>query len=369
MDKAFSTYLDATRFLAALFVVVSHFVSLGLIDETTSYFIPDLGREAVMIFFVLSGYVIAYTTENKSLSPTAYAIARASRIYSVALPCLLLAFLSSYLFETYSENFLPHYQVTKSYIYIPFHSLFLGELWSLTERPPWLVPYWSLSYEVWYYVLFGVFYFSKGLTRIILTTLILLIVGYKLWLLLPVWVSGVLFFKYQGKFTIKKTYARLLWVLSIVALCSFKVLDFDIFLRHTGNELWQFSGFPLGSADRFISDYVVCIIVLINFYSALYSQFNFITNYRRVIQKVAAYTFTLYLLHALVMEIWMRLVPHNPTSMLDISLLIFTIGLSTYFFGFFTEQKRHHFTVFFEYLSHAIYRIINKFNINSTKAN
>ena len=54
MNKAFSTYLDATRFLAAIFVVVTHLVQLGFINGTIAYYIPDLGRESVMIFFVLS---------------------------------------------------------------------------------------------------------------------------------------------------------------------------------------------------------------------------------------------------------------------------------------------------------------------------
>lgn len=355
-------------FYVAIFVVVTHLVQLGFINNASAYYIPDLGRESVMIFFVLSGYVIAYSVKNKNLSAKTYTIARASRIYSVALPCLLLAFLSIYLLETLTENSPSQYQVAKAYIYIPFHNLFLGELWTLTERPPRLTPYWSLSYEVWYYILFGVFYFSTGLARIVLTSLVLMIMGYKLWLLLPIWLSGAFLFRYQSKFTIKKLLARYLWLGTIIILCIYKLLDLDLYLRGFGNKIWPFENFPLGSSDRFLSDYVVCILVLLNFYTALYSQFTLITHYRSIIQKFAVYTFTLYLLHYLVMKIWSQVISHNPNSMIDISLLIVTIAISTYIVGFFTENKRHHLTAFFEHISHAIYRIVSKINISKTKA-
>ncbi|UUZ51422.1 hypothetical protein LP420_19440 [Massilia sp. B-10] len=81
------------------------------------------------------------------------------------------------------------YQLLKPWIYLPLHTLFMGELWTLTETPPWLVPYWSLGFEVWYYVLFGVMVYARGLRRVLLGGLVLLIMGPKLWLLLPVWLA------------------------------------------------------------------------------------------------------------------------------------------------------------------------------------
>ena len=92
IGQQFSLYLDLMRFLAAVFVVLAHYIQYGVLDETVVRFVPDIGREAVIIFFVLSGYVIAYTTQSRRHSFREYMAARCARIYSVAFPVLLLAF-------------------------------------------------------------------------------------------------------------------------------------------------------------------------------------------------------------------------------------------------------------------------------------
>ena len=188
LDRTFSLYLDLTRFIAAALVVLSHFVDPALVSRSTGLAIPDLGREAVVLFFVLSGFVNAYTTHYKRQSPRDYIVARAARIYSVALPLLLLAFPLAAA-AMYVTDFQPlaWYQLTKAHIYLPFHLLFAGELWTFSESPPSLSPYWSLNFEVWYYVLFGAAIYLQGKRRMIVLGALMLFVGPKLWLLLPGW--------------------------------------------------------------------------------------------------------------------------------------------------------------------------------------
>ena len=78
MNKSFSLYLDLMRFLAAFFVVLSHLVLMNIIQGDYAYFTPEIAREAVILFFVLSGYVIAYTTECKTPSLVEYFVAQAT---------------------------------------------------------------------------------------------------------------------------------------------------------------------------------------------------------------------------------------------------------------------------------------------------
>jgi hypothetical protein len=77
MHPGLSFYLDLIRFISALEVFLYH---IGL---------ARFGHEAVIVFFVLSGYVISYTAKNNDRTIGRYAISRFTRVYSVALPALV----------------------------------------------------------------------------------------------------------------------------------------------------------------------------------------------------------------------------------------------------------------------------------------
>lgn len=348
LEEEYSLYLDCIRFFSSVLVVVAHFIQHGILSESVSYYIPELGREAVIVFFVLSGYVIAYTCDIKKPSLSEYIIARAARIYSVAFPLLIISFFIVYL-SSHLNN-IECYQITKAYIYIPFHSLFLGEIWNISEKPAWLGSYWSLSYEVWYYIFFASVYFFSGLKRIIIATIIFMILGHKLWLLLPIWFSGVVLYKYQGNISLSIFSARLGWMISIIILALYKYFDLDIHLRVYGNNIWPFNFLKLGSADRYLSDYIITLFVVINFFCAKHAKFCSLLSHKTAIRSISAYTFTLYLVHALVMSIWKNFYTHHSSSVLDILLLIISISLSTYALGQLTEHRKHLFNNFFTYV-------------------
>lgn len=348
MDKAFSLYLDTVRFLAAVLVVVAHYLQLNVVAGESALLIPDLGREAVIAFFVLSGFVIAYVTDSREQSLREYSIARAARIYSVALPVLLLAFLIALFYSL--ESGTPGYQLVKAYIYIPFHSLFLGELWHFSERPPGLAPYWSLSYEVWYYIFFASVYFLSGYRRLLVAGSIFLIIGYKLWLLMPIWWSGVLLYKYINSDRVSVLTARSGLILSIAALALYKYLDIDLALRATGTSIWPFPGLDLGSADRFLGDYVVCLIIIANFYFAKHAQLSSLLRFGPAIRALAAYTFTLYLVHTLVIKIWLRETDYDSDPVFNIMSVTLCLVVATYALGALTERRKHLYTRLFSHL-------------------
>ena len=151
LPTPFSLYLDLVRFVAALLVLLTHVRQFGLVSGAAAGFVPLAGHTAVIVFFVLSGFVIAYTTQSKQVTLRDYAAARITRIYSVALPMLLLAFACALVLERLAgPGLTADYVLDKVYIYLPLHLLFLGNAWTLSEVPPWLGPWWSLGYEAWY---------------------------------------------------------------------------------------------------------------------------------------------------------------------------------------------------------------------------
>jgi peptidoglycan/LPS O-acetylase OafA/YrhL len=340
MNRHFSLYLDLTRFLAAVLVVLTHYAQNGLLGAGASA-LPHVGREAVMVFFVLSGFVIAYTSAEKGLTLRQYALARSARIYSLAIPVVLLCFGLVYLTAD-AAGLAPQltYQAHKPWLYLPLHLLFMGELWNLSESPPWLIQYWSLNYEVWYYVLFGVLYYLRGARRVLVAALVLLIMGFKLWLLLPVWLAGACLYRYRRPLPIGVGAARLLWLATLAALVAYKMAGLDLTLRAVGIAMWPFQSLHLGNADRYLSDYVVCLLVCLNFMLARQCAFGGLDRFAAPIRTVAAYTFTLYLIHGPVIGMWRLFYPYHPGHALDLVLLSVCIALATWLVGLITERRR-----------------------------
>ena len=88
LGKAESLLLDVIRISAAALVAVGHitqpYFSTGWPDLTF------LAEGFVAVFFVLSGFVIRYVTCRRRGTFESYSKDRASRIYSVVIPALLV---------------------------------------------------------------------------------------------------------------------------------------------------------------------------------------------------------------------------------------------------------------------------------------
>ncbi|MGG6897912.1 acyltransferase family protein [Rhizobium sp. BR 315] len=136
--------LDELRLLAALAVMLFHFgfrgKTLGVTEMTLPAWISVLkyGYLGVQMFFVISGFVIAYSAEGRT--PMQFAIARFARIYPMFVLCMTLTFLIVVIFGA------PQINATVSQ-------------WAanLLVQPELLGQqvidgsYWSISYEVVFY--------------------------------------------------------------------------------------------------------------------------------------------------------------------------------------------------------------------------
>ncbi len=347
MPVGFSLYLDIVRFVAAVLVVLSHVAKEQIFPAWLTPYVPDFGREAVILFFVLSGYVIAYTRAHKHQTVDHYLVARLTRIYSVALPVLLLSVaLALWGLQLDARLYTGLYQYESLYIYIPLHLLFAGELWTLSEQPFTVAPYWSLGYEVWYYLLFVFLSFYQGWRRWLWCAVWLLIVGFKLVLLLPIWLAGVVLYQYRDRFVLSATLAWLGFIGSLAAMLWFEAANIDALLLSMGEASWQlyvqpWTQWSLGSATPFLADYAMCGLVMVNFYCAYYLRFDALKHWAGVIQAGAAYTFTLYLLHAPVMIFLVRHVVTERQQLSSALLILTAIGVSTWLIGQLTERRKH----------------------------
>jgi peptidoglycan/LPS O-acetylase OafA/YrhL len=171
-----AAWLDLVRATAALAVLLGHAV------QVTGYagyfpFTIALQQHAVIVFFVLSGLLIAHSAE-RAPSIRSYAIARVSRIVPVALGAVAVSVVVGLLGRD-ADIWTTGLGAL----------LFLGEGYSRTiELNP---PYWSLCYEVWFYALFGAARFLKGSTQAAWLAALGLAAGANVLLLLPCWLLGV----------------------------------------------------------------------------------------------------------------------------------------------------------------------------------
>jgi len=223
-----SEFLDLARWVAALLVVFEHARNLAAVDYqdlpyssvTTDlvYFFSGFGHEAVVIFFVISGYLVG----GKALDDFArsnfdwkfYFIARVSRLYPVLLFALILTALLDFIglnylgFEgLYSGDFDPKIAVLPADIKERLGFVnFVGNFFMLQTIavPPFGSngPLWSLAYEWWYYFLFpAIIQVFHGPVRsriyaVVVVVLIFSLLTPHMLKLFPLWLMGALCWRF-----------------------------------------------------------------------------------------------------------------------------------------------------------------------------
>lgn len=200
MGEQKSQFLHCLRWVSALMVVIGHSQLIGNGGDAIFKFLASHAHAAVMVFFVLSGYVIAATVEKKKTSGYTirdYFTDRISRIYSVLLPAIaltmLLDFIGGYYFSSrYSDpDLIPQ---THELIRLLVNVFCLQGLWGYRVQFGSNPALWSIGYEFCYYVVFGLLTWKPKNWRL-LVLVFMLVIGPKVVIYGSVWALGVLAYK------------------------------------------------------------------------------------------------------------------------------------------------------------------------------
>lgn len=196
MTRGFSLWLDTLRACAALIVLFGHMAHLRFTGGDY-YFLREINiaSDAVVVFFVISGIVIAYAGERDGSFGT-FAFNRLSRLLTVVVPALLLTLA----FDAWGTRIdmaaypLGYYQDLPIWEFLVRGLSFSNEFQGMSDRVRLGSngPLWSLSYEFAYYAFFAVAVFLKGPLRVVLLAWLAVIVGLPILALLPAWYLGVL---------------------------------------------------------------------------------------------------------------------------------------------------------------------------------
>jgi peptidoglycan/LPS O-acetylase OafA/YrhL len=230
LDTSGRSFVAFARWSSALIVMLSHLRGVMLIGWGSLppglhnplvagfYFATSFYHEAVVVFFVLSGFLIAGPNLDRvrihSFSPKSYAVDRFTRIYVTAVPALLLTIAADQVGRHFfggagyydGTNLLLADRVVGGvrddslldlirnlFMLQPAHAPMLGSN----------KPLWSLSYEVWFYVWFGITAYALQARRrsaslwIVAATLGLLLFHWTALYYVAIWCFGALAYQWS----------------------------------------------------------------------------------------------------------------------------------------------------------------------------
>jgi peptidoglycan/LPS O-acetylase OafA/YrhL len=337
-----SIFMDSLRIIAAVTVFFGHAYAQWFTTVGYNYNGIDWGHVAVVIFFALSGYVIAYTTTSNNRGLLQYTQARLSRLYSVVIPALIITAVVEIIVKFSDPELLTHYTRGMSLPRYIISGLFLNEVWFLSASPPINGPLWSLSYEFWYYVIFGLFFFSaKGWKAKLLPLLACVIAGPKILLMMPIWLLGNLAYRMHNPVKSKS----LAWLLITLFMGTAIVMVYVL-----PSMPLRLGGAPLFYAGQFITDFIIGIFIaaalwMLPQYNTKPAAKSAAINF---VRKLADLTFPLYVLHdpllVLIRAFWKTKL-FDSVQMWTAIVIVFIVCV---LIGTLMENTRKHWISFFK---------------------
>jgi len=309
--KVWWPYLDLTRGLAALLVASGHlrafvFRDFNEVDHPSPfcylfYFATGFGHQAVIVFFVLSGFLVGGAVLSRvktaQWSWTDYAIMRVTRLWIVLIPALLLTALWDHLGIVLTGS--PFYTGELSSTYNigpeadPSRYNIVSALGNLVFLQTIAVPtfgsngpLWSLANEFWYYVLFPLLFFSVTAKAKTFGKLGAAIAAFAICYMLP---SSI-------------TISGSIWLLGVGAFALGSAVDLTLFLRRS---LLVTSGATLAAAltlsrISYLNGMIADVAIGATF-SAMLVPLSQMRSVRPSIEKLshagAEFSYTLYLVH------------------------------------------------------------------------
>ncbi|TWE04162.1 peptidoglycan/LPS O-acetylase OafA/YrhL [Peribacillus frigoritolerans] len=356
-----SYHLDFIRGVAAILVLINHFrniffVKFEDIDYPNIflkllYSFAGLGHQAVIVFFVLSGFFISNSVltnvYKNNWSWKYYLINRFTRLYVVLIPVLLIGFILDVVgSNVFDYSFFPRNIESNLKISVLFGNLFfLQEIFVPVLGSNG--PLWSLSYEFWYYILFPCLLFIfvnrkskfKVIIYCIFTILLALVLGIRNIEILSyflIWLLGALILvspPISFKRNRHKILVKLLVFLSFIATLGISRLGLI--------------------SSVFVGDLLLSITFSVLIYITIHlkTSFNIFLKlkplYYVISKKIAGFSFTLYLFHyplliflfAFISNLGVKKMQPTFINLLYGAFICLAVILVTYLLSVYTEGK------------------------------
>lgn len=366
----FQSFLDLARWIAAAIVLFGHlrnplflgYGSLQVDDRNLFvqgwYFVTGWFGEAVIVFFVLSGFLIGgmglARIQTRTFDLTEYAIDRTSRLFVAFIPALLLTLLLDYVGNSWfpEAGLYSHIQPmiaekinTPSFESLATPTNFLGNLVMLQNfRIPTYgtnTPLWTISAEFWFYLIFGLasvllLHRSKRKrgAAIVFGAVVFILLGAAFPYLLGLWLIGVVV-ALMGRSRLERPlFGLLLFVAVLVAA--------RIFHDKVSALMW----------GKLVRDYGVATSFGFFLYSMRSARSTLLARIAVFNRFMADFSFSLYLIHFPLIIFLLSFAfasgyfpgvaigyrPTDPEGLLLYALITLVVYLAAWIFSLVTER-------------------------------
>lgn len=316
------------------------------------YFLTGFGHQAVIVFFVLSGFLISSSIFKACAagkwSWAEYGINRLARLYVVLIPGLLFGLLWDYTGAHLSASSGLYTRPLEAFGgFVVQNNLTAGNFFGNLFFLQTIVcstfgsngPLWSLANEFWYYILFpltlfaGIAWVKHAISRGIVLTLLAMaaayFVGWTIFLGFFIWLAGTVLVLIHGKFRLSRAGTRCAYlVFSLTALSL------------------SLSAARLGTWGILGSDLTVGLVFTVFLFSVLQLDWSPSSEfYSRTTTLFAGFSYSLYVLHfplVLFLRAWiapMRKWQPDPLHLICGFLLGTAVMTFAWMVSLFTEKQ------------------------------
>ena len=223
-----SIILDFVRGVSAQLVLVGHLLSFFGFQQ--KYQIPIIQNFGVVVFFILSGFLITQTSllKGRDYGLKNYLIDRFSRIYIAYMPALIFVIIIDsvlkFYFNTYDPSFKFNLKNFTANIFMLQGYPFAGTINIKSFGSARI--FWTVSIEWWIYICFGILFYKKPQKRQITFSILLIlssflvavnIVGRGIGLTIY-WAIGLVLALLYNLASIKIQVKKFTWILIISVL-------------------------------------------------------------------------------------------------------------------------------------------------------
>jgi peptidoglycan/LPS O-acetylase OafA/YrhL len=212
--------------------------------------------------------------------------------------------------------------------------LFMNQFWYAQIAPGSDIPYWSLGYEVWYYVLFGIAFFAPGRWKLAGIAVIAVIVGPKIMAMFPLWLLGAGCYHLTKRSKVRPMIGGTMFFGSLALWLAYEVW----IVRY---------GWPLDIDPAFIDQagliqaYLVGALFAVNLVGfAAWGRSGFLKRQDRVIRWLAGATFSVYLFHYPIMHFLAAELSWPPAAWRTRFVIIFGTLVSTFVLAELSERRK-----------------------------